>query len=129
MKNKTEIFECSYKGKYQDIVGLTLGFPQKSTMIFQLENMANIDIALRDNPQKYKEILLKVLHSNDSPYKNLSKESFKELEEVIKNYKPINIETTTYYPYMAFVNEPIEFARIDRATTDFINNFSIKNMF
>ena len=47
MKNKTEIFECSYKGKYQDIVGLTLGFPQKSTIIFQLENMANID--LRDN--------------------------------------------------------------------------------
>ena len=92
--------------------------------MFQLEKMANIDIIIRNNPQKYKEALLEVLHSNNSPYKNLSEAGLKELEEAIINYKPINLDTTPYYPFKALANEPQEFARIDNAITDFINNFS-----
>lgn len=128
MKNKTEIFGCTSKDKYHDIVGLTLGFPEKSTMMFQLENMANVDYVLRDNPSKYKEVLLKVLQGENSPYKNLSKSSFKELEKIIKEYKPINYESSVYYPFKALANEPQEFARINKAITDFINNFSFKDL-
>ena len=51
-----------------------------------------------------------------------------EIEKIIKEYKPINYECSVYYPFKALANEPQEFARINKAIADFINNFSFKDL-
>lgn len=120
-----------YGGKHQDIVGLTLGFPKYSSMIFELENVGKIDADLRGTPE-YIEKLLEVLHSSSSPYNDLPKKEIKLLEDKIKQIsaeKLKDIENTGgticgYYQYIDFVNEPQEYARIEKAVKEFQNTFS-----
>ena len=71
--NKLLKSEAFVKGSTsQDLLGITLGFPKYSSMMFNLERIANLSYLNRNNPASYKESLLKVLRGENSPYKNLN---------------------------------------------------------
>lgn len=125
--NSKIFLDPTVNSKYNDLTGITLGFPKLSSMMFELERCKDeVEYTVRKNPKLYKEILLKKLYSEFSPYKNLPKEEFCELESAIKNYSGTIEETSNpYYKYVALADEPKEFERITNAIKDFINSFSI----
>ena len=139
LQHKNQVFNCTLKGKFNDLVGITLGFPKQSSMMFQLEQLCdlsklkNIKYAdeLRKKPSLYKKIMLETLNKNKELYKNLSVDEYNGLVRAIKNYKPIKTKgiADRYYMYAKLADEPAEFARINKSVEDFIKDFSIEKLF
>lgn len=108
-----------------DLEGLTLGFPRKSSMIFQLEQTGKIPSELRAKPEEYKKKILETLNGKDSPYKNLDESVRKDLEKSIADIQINNKRVSPYMDFVNYINEPEELNRIIKATEDFDKNFSI----
>ena len=133
LQHKDKVFNCCCEGNYQDIVGITLGFPRMSSILFQLEHLtgSNSMFLLREDPAQYRKVLLSVLNNNKELYENLSPNEYNEIVQAIRNYVPIKTKTLAnkYYQYVKLANEPEEFARIEQSIADFINTFSVKKLF
>ena len=139
LQYKNQVFNCTQTGKFNDIVGITLGFPKQSSMMFELErlcdlsNLKNIKYTdeLRKKPSLYKKIMLETLNKNKELYKNLSVDEYNGLIRAIENYKPIKTKgiADRYYQYVKLANEPTEFARIDKSVEDFVRDFSVEKLF
>lgn len=107
-------------GGNSDLLGMVLGYPKTSTMIFQLERGISGDvIQLRYHTDltPYKKELIKVLYSENSPYKNMSPEFKADLESKINSMTEIKHARDVLggfgeYPFIYFVDEPSEIARI-----------------
>lgn len=107
-------------GSNSDLLGMVLGYPKTSTMIFQLEGYISGDvIQLRYHKDltPYKKELIKVLYSENSPYKNMSPEFKADLESKINSMTEIKSASDVLggfdeYPFIYFVDEPSEIARI-----------------
>ena len=115
-----EKHEC---GAFSDIEGLTLGFPKHNTMIFQLENTGDL-FKLRKNPQEYKKQILDVLHSERSPYKDLSHHEVESLERTINSITDIGGFHNIMYDFIKFADEPAEFERIKKTTQQYLGTLS-----
>ncbi len=102
-----------------DIIGMILGFPRKDNMIFQLERSAGLDYTLRENLPKYKEALLKELHSPNCVYAKFDDTFKKELEDAINSIKSIKHSEELGLPYgyqfINFVDDTPEIARINKS--------------
>ena len=139
LQHKNQVFNCTLTSKFSDLVGITLGFPKQSSMMFQLEqlcdlsNLKNIKYIdeLRKEPSLYKKIMLETLNKNKELYKNLSVDEYNGLVRAIENYKPIKTKDIAdrYYRYVKLADEPAEFARINNSVDDFIKDFSIEKLF
>ena len=139
LQYKNQVFNCTQTGKFNDIVGITLGFPKQSSMMFQLErlcdlsNLKNIKYTdeLRKKPSLYKKIMLETLNKNKELYKNLSVDEYNGLVRAIESYRPIKTKgiADRYYQYAKLADEPAEFARINNSIDDFIKDFSVEKLF
>ena len=72
LQHKSQVFNCTQAGQFNDLVGITLGFPKQSSMMYQLErlcdlsNLKNIKYTdeLRKKPSLYKKVMLETLNKN-----------------------------------------------------------------
>lgn len=105
-----------------DIVGLILGYPIKSCLLFKLIYDLNISFSKKTIKQKDKNALISYLNSSDSPYKNIDKDFLDNLTNDIQNMTS-NIAISSYiyktsdilsFPFQCatFIKEPKEFMRI-----------------
>lgn len=139
LQHKSQVFNCTQTGQFNDLVGITLGFPKQSSMMYHLEklcdlsNLKNIKYTeeLRKKPSLYKKVMLETLNKNKELYKNLSVDEYNGLVRAIENYKPIKTGGVSdrYYQYVKLADEPAEFARINNSVDDFIKDFSIEKLF
>lgn len=103
-----------------DIMGLTLGYPKYSSMIFNLEHLGGIPSQLRENPLEYKKALLKILNSEKSPYQNLSQTEKDKLLSAINSIEKIeNNPFGKIYPFVNYTPEPEELQRISQTVENF----------
>jgi len=110
-----------------DLLGITLGFSKYSSMMFELEQMAQLSYLDRNNPSKYKEVLLKILRGENSPYKNLNKVDYKKLEKCIESYTGQNISFNKgCYNFVNLANDSKETVRIEEEIRKFLEEFSPK---
>lgn len=106
------------KGEHHDLLGMILGYPKTSTLIFQLESaIPNFTPQMRTDISKFKEDLLKVLYGENSPYKNMSDEFKANLAEKINSITNVRSAKDVLggfeeYPFTYYVDEPAEIARI-----------------
>lgn len=116
-------------GRMQDILGITLGFPKYSSMMFNLESLANLSFQDRNNVSRYKESLLKVLRAENSPYKNLNKSEFEKLEKCIEGYAGKNTSFNKgCYNFVNLADDASEMARVENDISKFLRDFSVKNI-
>jgi len=108
-----------------DLVGLTLGFPRKSSMIFQLERSGKIPYELRAKPEEFRTKILETLRSEESPYRNLEESVRKDLENSIADIHISKKKVSPYMDFINFINEPEELNRIREAAADFDRTFSL----
>ena len=116
-----------------DLLGITLGFPKYDTLIFNLEGTGKI-CSQRMSPD-YSKMLLEVLKSDVSPYKNLSKTEMNALENAIKNItqqklKDIAMKGSYHdglYAFINFCDDPKELQRVSNSTKNFKQTFGINN--
>ena len=110
---------------YDDLLGITLGFPRKESIIYGLEQgvkkTKNIDtVELRKDVPKFKEAILEFIDSKDCPYKNPQlKEEIKEIIYNISNIKPCN---KRYYKYIKYTND--NDVAVNKSIKDFEENFT-----
>lgn len=101
-----------------DLIGLLFGFPKKNSMIYKLERDAGIDVLLRKNPEKFKEALLKELHSPDCVYAKFDDAFKKELENTIKSISTVghsdDLGLPLGYTFVNFAGETSEVVRINQ---------------
>ncbi len=121
----------SQSGRCDDILGLTLGYPRYSTMIYQLKEYANIEPEeFKTNLEETKEKLKQALYAEDSPYKNMSDKFKQKLAAQIDKIDGYNFSNKTLsvknfedpraiYPFATFLNEPAEIARIQKGIDHF----------
>ncbi len=106
---------------FADIRGLLLGFPEKSSILFSLENMLPAtDYRDFSNIEKHRRLLREAL--NSEPYSGISKEIRKLAEEAISELTGIDYNTYTLseskhgkipgFDYIRFVPEPKEEERL-----------------
>lgn len=117
----------------QDIEGLILGFPKKSSIIFNLEHVAGATkYRIFGDVVKLKTKLLEALYSANSIYKNLSKEEIKSIEKVIHDITNDTLLPMGYndglYQFVKYVDEPTEFFRIKDSFNKFKQNFNILDL-
>lgn len=111
------------EAKNADIFGLTLGYPPKNTVIFNLRRLC--EKTLGDNPtrQEFQATIKKAFNDSNSPYKNFSEE-FKK--DILKNIDKIdnskfidefivNGEVKQIYPSVIFTPETKAFERITQS--------------
>ena len=101
-----------------DVIGMIMGFPRKDNLIFQLERNAGIHPNLREDPQKYKEALLKELSSPNYIYSKFDDNFKKELEKAINSISNIktgkNLGLPDQYAFVHYVDDTPEIVRINR---------------
>ncbi len=101
-----------------DVIGMMLGFPRKDNFIFQLECDAGSNIALRENPEKMKEVLLKELHSPNCVYAKFDNAFKKELEDSINSITRVktsrDLGLPDGYVFTNFVDDAPEIVRINK---------------
>ena len=101
-----------------DFIGMMLGFPRKDNLIFQLEGDAGSNIALRKNPEKMKEVLLKELHSPNCVYAKFDDAFKKELEDAINSITSVkssrDLGLPDGYVFTNFVDDTSELVRINK---------------
>lgn len=101
-----------------DVIGMMLGFPRKDNFIFQLERDAGSNIALRENPEKMKEVLLKELHSPNCVYAKFDNAFKKELEDSINSITRVktsrDLGLPDGYVFTNFVDDVPEIVRINK---------------
>lgn len=123
---------ATMKSTYNDIIGLLLGYPKASCMIYELERrIPNPKLRYSKDLTEYKQELLKLLHSENSPYKNMSKEFVKNLADKISSIKdikraPLLLGGFEGYPFMYYTDEPDEILKIHsriRNTVEKMHNF------
>lgn len=114
-----------------DIIGLTLGFPKYSSMIFQLEKTGNIPLEMRSCGLEYKNSLHKILSgehkSYKNPYETLSQEELSKLKDAINKIDVRENKCRPYYQYVEYIDEPEEFNRIKDAVSSFKSEFKELN--
>ena len=127
--NGQQYFNCTTNGAFQDLTGITLGFPRLSSMMFQLEKLLKIS-NLREKEDLYKKLLLEALGSEKSPYKNLPKDEFNMLKQAIENYKYKKKASfkNPFYQFVELANEPKEIQRIRNEVENFHHEFSFDNL-
>lgn len=118
-----------------DLLGASLGFPKHDAMIFHLEGIGNINYMKRETAE-FSDEILKVFKSDESPFKNLSKEALKDFEEAIKRIKynyndhhtgfSDNI-TEKYYQFVHFTEDPAEYQRILNDVKNFEKTFKFSD--
>ena len=123
-----QYLDCTHKGKFNDLVGVTLGFPKMSSMMFQLEKSCIKDnmYTIRHKKDLYKKLLLEILNSDKSPYKNLPKDEFNMLKNAIENYKNKRSSLKSkIYQFVELTDEPQEIQRIKNEINTFNQEFSL----
>lgn len=104
-----------------DLLGLTLGFPRDNSILYNLHHLINKK-GKEFNNENFKDIFT----SNDSPYKNFSKDFKKHVLEQIDNmkltedgfgkgsgeYLTTNKMHVNARPFVVFVDEPKAFGEI-----------------
>lgn len=134
----TELKDFSKKTKKhipEDLFGITLGFPPKDSIIFQLERISGMSYEQRKQPYFAKNIL-KTFHSDKSPYMDLEPSLKQEIEEAINNISLKNINgsikkdfnNNEYFQFINYTNDDKELSRILNSISDFEENFSIENL-
>ncbi len=114
---------------YDDLLGMTLGYPRNDSIIFNIEQLAtkakNIDAPeLRNNVPKHKKILLEYLNSENSIYKNTN---FKqEIEQSIKNIKEITPFKQGYYKFINYTGQ--ENLELKKTVKSFENDFTCEKI-
>ncbi|MCM1002901.1 MAG: hypothetical protein NC408_01010 [Candidatus Gastranaerophilales bacterium] len=109
---------ATMKSSYNDIIGLLLGYPKTSCMIYELERrMPNPKLRYSYDLTEYKSELLKLLKGENSPYKNMNREFIKSLADKISSIKDIKRAPALLggfegYPFMYYVEEPDEILKI-----------------
>lgn len=109
---------------FADIRGLLLGFPEKSSILFSLENMLpNADYRNFSNIEKHRTLLREAL--NSEAYSGISKEIRKLAEEAIseltgKDYNTYTLSESKHgkipgFDYIRFIPEPKEEERLIKA--------------
>ena len=97
--------------------------------MFNLESLANLSFQDRNNVSRYKESLLKVLRAENSPYKNLNKAEFENLEKCIEGYTGKRIFFNKgCYNFVNLADDVNEIARVEDDISKFLNGFSVKNI-
>lgn len=123
---------------FNDLIGLTIGYPKKSSMIFQLEkyiqNKTGIDMVLERNDLKtYKEFLLRALDENGSPYKGMDSKFIEEMKDFISSITELKGVHIIPYSFLSFSTigdkESAHIAEITNKVQSFKNDFSIKKLF
>ena len=123
---KTDL-KVSLQGK-DDLIGITLGYPIQSSLIYNLEKASKTDKQLRKDIPAYKRKLLYFCESKKNPYQNMSENFKQDLIKSIKSIKKIEPFTNGMYSFIEFVNEPAEIKRINNASDDYIKNFQLDLM-
>ena len=128
-----------------DITGLVLGYPKIGSMIFELENRIpdfDHDLRYHIDLTEWKNSVLNVLYSQNSPYKDLGDDFVNKLADEIASITSIRISTKIYdqtvnpYCFVDFGTDAGELTKIqqnidkytikmDKAVNDDINR--IKN--
>ena len=72
---------------YDDIIGITLGFPPMDSILFQLEKGIPNYLQIRNRPYAQANFLQRELYSGDSVYKNFSQEFFTNVDAAIESIK------------------------------------------
>ncbi len=109
---------ATIKSRYNDVIGLILGFPKISSLIYELEKrMTNPQLRYAKDLTGYKQELINVLSSEESPYKNMSKEFLDNLKEKINLISEIKHSASLLcgfdgYPFMYYLDEPEEISKI-----------------
>lgn len=111
-----------------DLEGIIFGFPKYNAMIFKLDSIANVNY-LRDDMGFYRAKLIDNLYSENSPYKNLPKEEFKKLEELIQISYVHNYKKNPYFQYVKFVEEPEAEEKLFQKARNFNGEFSAEQLF
>ena len=112
-----------------DILGITLGFPRKDSMIFALENKIktytdpNFIIDLRNDVAKYKQFLLKEL-DNSSIYKDTNLKN--ELKESINSITQIKPYGNISYRFINYNKNWT--SNIDKQVKGFEENFLVETL-
>lgn len=105
--------------KYDDLVGITLGFPKYNSMIFNLERYAGMNCENRNNLKTYKMKLQEALNKQDSPYANLDNNEKAGLEKAISEIKKIREFHNSLYDFVLYTKEPEEINRIKKETSQY----------
>lgn len=105
--------------KYDDLVGITLGFPKYNSMIFNLERFAGMNCENRNNLKTYKMKLQEALRKPDSPYANLDNNEKASLEKAISGIKRIKGFHNSLYDFVLYTKELEEINRIKKETSQY----------
>ena len=104
--------------KERDLIGMIMGFPYKNNLIFKLEDDARVHLSLRKNPEKFKEALIKELHSPNCIYAKFDDAFKKDLEDSIKSITTVresaDLGLPFGYTFINFVDETPEIVRINK---------------
>ena len=126
-----EVLKASLKNTANanhDLIGITLGYPVKSSLIYNLEKQAKMDYTMRKDVPAYKKKLLNFCKSEKNPYKNMSKNFQAQLVQSIKDINNIESYTNGIYSFIKFVDEPKEIKRINDASASYIRDFHLDLM-
>lgn len=108
-----------------DIIGITLGFPPKNSMIFHMEKCAGIDIDTRKNIPEFKAKLLAFFDDKNFPYTNLSEKDLLALRKNIESIKEIKSFHNAIYDFVQYIDEPEAIKNIMQATESYIKGFNL----
>ena len=123
---------------YNDLIGLIIGYPKKSSMVFQLEkfvqNKTGLDMVLeRENLETYKQALLKAIDENGSPYKGMDSKFIEEMKDFISNITELKSFHMAPYSFLSFSTagdkESAHISEIINKAQNYKNDFSIKELF
>ena len=101
-----------------DLIGMLFGFPCKNSMIYKLESDTGLNYIAREDVAKYKQALIKHLHSPNCVYRDFDEVFKKELEEAIKSITKIdhskNSNLPPGYTFTNYFDEIPEIVRINQ---------------
>jgi hypothetical protein len=131
-KKLLENLECGridQSSKGEALYGITLGYPRRSSLIFELENqLEGRRNDLRDNISLLKEKLLELLHSEKNPYKEYPKEVLEMLEKHIKEMTSTGSGSENIYQCVTYGNEEKAVNRMLELEKVFNENFKIEDL-
>ena len=123
--------------------GLTLGYPKYSSLIYTLENgflqnneklgMAWVKSEGGIKQEQYKDILLKAIRHEDSPFKNYSEEFKREFEHYVRTEDFRNFmnpfEERFISSFKLHGSDSVDMKHIVENEIDFVNNFRMEQLF
>lgn len=111
---------------YEDLLGITLGYPKNSSLLYVLESSIDKDGFLINYRTKHKRKyfikMLATLYSPNSILQNLDTKAKTELEHNIRSTKSQRFSGYNLYTFVNFLDEPLEHYRILQAEKKYINS-------